>query len=448
MELKKIKILSHGEGGEGVGFLNGKKVYVPHALPGDVVDVEVVEKKKSYIIAKLLKIVSYSKNRVEPQCKVSDWCGGCQFQSLKYDNQLKFKQEKVCNFLKNIADFDDKRLENIVEKIYGPNDIFRYRNKAQYPVRQTIDSVLTTGFFVENSHNICEHNDCLLSPKEFKPIVDCVLGFMQQEGLLAYDETTMQGDIRTILIRKALATGEILVCIVANIESIKNYGILVEKLKSFEGFKTLVLNVNKTHNNKIIGETTINLYGDGFITDILCGIKFKISAQSFYQVNPMVAEKIYYKVLEYASPKEDDEVWDICCGVGTITLFLAQKSRFVHGLEINEDAVVLAWKNAAINNIKNVDFVAAPAEDFMPRIEKLIGSIFVVDPPRKGIQLPVVESIVKANPQKVIYVSCNPKSFAVDVKMFEERGYFLKKLQPFDQFCHTSHVEVVGLLEK
>ena len=448
MIINKLKILSQGEGGEGVGFFNGKIVYVSRALVGDVVDVEIVSEKKSYIIAKISKIVCWSKNRVSAKCKISDVCGGCQLQSLDYNQQLKYKENKVCKHLEEVAKIDKKILVSKLQNIQPSDYKFRYRNKAQYPIRTNKNGKPIAGFFAENSHIIVENNDCLLSPKEFNIIISNVVSYMEENNIQPYNEETFSGCVRTVLIRKAFATGEILVCIVANVDKLKNYNFLLDKLKLIKGFSTLILNINKTVNNKIIGEETKVLYGKGYIVDELDGIKFKISALSFYQVNPNVAIKIYKKVLEYSQLNNNQEVWDICCGIGTISLFLAKKAKKVYGLEINDNAVKLARENAIENNIKNVEFVSAPAEDFLPKLEKLKADVFVLDPPRKGVEISVIQAIVKANPKKIVYVSCNPKSFAKDVFEFGKLGYELKTFQPFDQFCHTSHVEVVGLLEK
>ena len=365
---------------------------------------------------------------------------------MSYEAEIIYKMGKVHDCLLRIGGIPEKILNEAEEPVISMEKFWRYRNKAQYPIGIDREGNPTAGFYAGRTHSIISAEDCLLTPPEFQVILNTVMDFIREFNIKVYDEESGKGLVRHLLVRKGFETGELMSCLVLSSETLPHSDELIERLKGIPGMKSICINVNPDKTNVILGKKILVLYGEGYITDIMDGLKFRISPLSFYQVNPVQAVRLYKKALEYADLKGDEEVWDICCGIGTISLFLSRKAGKVHGLEIIPEAIEDAKVNAELNNITNVDFVAAAAEDYMPLHKEIRADVVVVDPPRSGLDPAVLHTIVEMSPEKVVYVSCDPATLARDLKILLAAGYKLKKYAACDQFCRTVHVEtVVGL---
>ena len=454
-----------GNEGEGISHVDGFPFFIKDTAPGDIVTAKVMKVKSSYGYAKLLEIEQPSECRVRPECPVALKCGGCSLQHISYEEELRYKDEKVYNCLLRIGGIPAKTLDGAREPIVPSEKVFRYRNKAQCPVGRDSEGRAVAGFYSGRTHHIVPEDDCALSPALFKVVIRTVTELINEYGISVYNEETGKGLIRHILIRMGFGTGEIMTCIVSSGEKIPHIRELSEALMGIPGMKSVCLNINPEKTNVILGKKIIPLMGEPFIEDILCGLRFRISPLSFYQVNPLTAEKLYNCALDYAglgdaageapdggaAPKE---VWDLCCGIGTITLAAASRSDAlrVHGVEIVEEAVEDARVNAGLNGIENADFTAAAAEEYLPRyLLDHPGSradVVILDPPRKGVRPEVLESITKLLPERVVYVSCDPATLARDLKTLLAAGYRLLKYRVFDQFSRTAHVETAVLLQR
>ena len=453
MELKKDDIITAeitdmGSDGEGIGKIDGFPVFIKDAVKGDRVSAKITKAKKNMAYGRMIEILKPSELRTEPRCREARRCGGCQIQALAYEAQLSYKRDKVYNSLLRIAGIPAKELDLAEEAPEGMEEPWRYRNKAQYPIGTDKEGRIVAGFYASRTHDIIPCEDCVLAPAEYAKILRCIMNIMIQCHIEPYDEKTQQGVIRHVMIRKAMYSGQLMVCIISAKKKLPAQDEFVNSLIGIPGLKTIILNVNPENTNVIMGKENIVLYGDGYITDELGGMKFRISPLAFYQVNSGQALKVYNTATEYACLDGTEEVWDICCGIGTITLFLAQKARMVHGLEIVPEAIEDAMVNAALNGITNADFVAAAAEDYLPAKQDLHADAVVVDPPRSGLERVVLDAIVKASPSKIVYVSCDPATLSRDIKVFLAAGYKLTKFKVIDQFCHTVHVETVVLLSQ
>ena len=456
MEFKKgdileLEIENMGINGEGVAKADGFPVFVKDAVQGDVCSIKLTKVKKDYAYGHLLEVRIPSVYRVKEACPAAKRCGGCSLQAVSYERQLRFKEDRVYDCLKRIGKIDEEVLKEAVEEAFGAENPFRYRNKAQYPIGRDKDGNVTAGFYAARSHTIVPVSDCLLLPEEFSEILELVLDIIREKKISVYDETTKKGLIRHLLLKKAFATGQTMAVLVINGQGFEPEEEVVSCLKRSGKIDTALININTDNTNVILGKNERILFGEGYITDILCGLKFRISAASFYQINPYTAEKIYETVLEYACLSGDEEVWDVCCGIGTISLFLALSARKVVGIEISYQAIEDAKKNAEINNITNSEFICAAAEDILPgMVEKQNGpvDVIIMDPPRSGMERKALDAVIKAFPERIVYVSCDPATMARDVKILSESGYKLRKYRPFDQFCQTYHVETCVLLTK
>ncbi|MBR5375655.1 MAG: 23S rRNA (uracil(1939)-C(5))-methyltransferase RlmD, partial [Lachnospiraceae bacterium] len=371
MEIKKndiltVEISSQGSDGEGIAKADGFPIFIKDSVPGDLCEIKIIKAKKNLAFARLLRIIKPSPDRVEAPCPVAKRCGGCTLQALSYARQLEYKKERVMECLVRIGGIGRETVSAVTEETVGMDEPFRYRNKAQYPVGYDRAGNLTAGFFASRSHEIITNDDCLLLPAEFAAILDKLLGFMKENRITAYDEKTCSGQIRHLVLRKAFATGEIMAVVVAASDSISFEDDLVKAICDAGNVTTVVLNTNKENTNVILGQKNRILSGSGYITDILCGLKFRISPLSFYQVNPHIAEKLYGSVLEMAGLSGEETVWDVCCGIGTIALFLAGHCKRVLGIEIVDAAVKDAKENALLNGVKNADFITGAAEDVLP----------------------------------------------------------------------------------
>ena len=454
MEFKKndmltVTIEDMGHDGEGIGKVDGYTVFVKDAVIGDTVNVKLMKTKKSYGYARLMEIVEPSKDRVEPRCAFARQCGGCQIQALSYEKQLEYKQSKIKNNLLRIGGFSEEELQ--MEPIIGMEEPYYYRNKAQFPVGCDKDGKLVTGFYAGHTHAIINNRKCHLGVDVNEQILNIVLDYMEKNRVSAYDEEKHKGLVRHVLIRYGFQSKEIMVCLVVNGTSLPASKKLVDALTKIPGMTSISLNVNCEKTNVILGNEVKVLWGQGYITDTIGNVAYQISPLSFYQVNPVQTEKLYGKALEFAGLEGNETVWDLYCGIGTISLFLAQKAKKVYGVEIVPAAIEDARRNAKINGITNAEFFVGKAEDVLPekyKNEGIYADVIVVDPPRKGCEESVLDTMVKMQPKRIVYVSCDSATLARDLKYLKEHGYKLEKVQGVDQFPHTMHVETVVLLSK
>ena len=458
-DVLEIEITDQGTTGEGIGKVSGYTLFVKDTVIGDVAKVKVMKAKKNYAFARLVEIVKPSKYRVEPLCPVAKSCGGCQLQAMNYQQQLKFKQEKVFNNIRRIGGVEDfvmkpiMGMEELCVKGHEENGPFHYRNKAQFPVGRDKEGKIISGFYAGRTHSIISVNDCLLGTGVNKTVMDIVKMYMTLEGVKPYDEVTHKGVVRHVLIREGKHTGQVMVCIIINGDKLPQVDRLVEQLLKVSGMTDISLNINKEKSNVILGDKIINLYGPGYIEDYIGDVKFRISPLSFFQVNPVQTEKLYSKAMEYAKLTGSETVWDLYCGIGSISLFLAKNARKVIGVEIVEPAVEDAKVNARINNIENVDFISGAAEDVVPEyFQKHKGEpecnpdVIVVDPPRKGCDEKLLNTMVLMAPKRIVYVSCDSATLARDIKWLSDKGYKLVEATPCDMFGQSVHVETVALL--
>jgi len=444
-DLVTLEIEDCGIDGEGIGKADGFTVFVKDAVIGDTVTAKIIKAKKNYGYGRLMEVLKPSPYRVEPKCEFARQCGGCQLQALSYDQQLVFKTNKVKGHLERIGGFTDIPMEPII----GMDELFHYRNKAQFPVGRNKEGKIVTGFYAGRTHNIIENRDCALGVPENKEVLDRVIAHMEKYGIEPYNEATGKGLVRHVLIRYGYFTKEVMVCLILNGNKIPKEEQLVKSLCEIPGMTSITINVNKKHSNVILGEEIRLLWGQEYITDRIGDISYQISPLSFYQVNPMQTQKLYAKALEYADLHGQETVWDLYCGIGTISLFLAQKAKFVRGVEIVPAAIENAKENAKLNGLENTEFFVGKAEEVLPREYKKNGvyaDVIVVDPPRKGCDETLLETMVEMNPERIVYVSCDSATLARDLKYLCERGYELRKVCPVDQFGMTVHVETVVLL--
>ena len=439
-----------GKDGEGIGHIDGYALFIKDALPTETVRAKIMKTKKNYGYARLVEILHESPERVTPKCQSARACGGCTLQHVSYAEQLRFKESKVLNCLSRIGGVDLSKVE--VLPILGMDNPWHYRNKAQFPVGRAKDGRIVTGFYAGRTHSIIENRDCALGVPENKEILDRVISHMEKYGIEPYDEGTGKGLVRHVLIRYGFFTGEVMVCLILNGTRLPREEELVETLREIPGMTSITININKKRSNVILGEELRLLWGKPYITDKIGDISYQISPLSFFQVNPRQTGKLYAKALEYADLHGEETVWDLYCGIGTISLFLAQKAKFVRGVEIIPAAIENARENARINGIENVEFFVGKAEEVLPEEYQRTGTyadVIVVDPPRKGCDETLLSTIVEMQPKRVVYVSCDSATLARDLRYLCDRGYELVRVCPVDQFGNTVHVEtVVGLQKK
>lgn len=456
-EIVEITIEDIGVNGEGIGKIDGYALFVKDAVIGDRIEAKITKAKKNYAYARLMKILEPSVDRVMPKCPVARQCGGCQIQELSYEKQLEFKEKKVRNNLERIGGFSPEFLNQVMEPICGMDEPFYYRNKAQFPFGTDKEGNIVTGFYAGRTHQIIPNTECALGVKQNKQILELILEFMNTYHVTAYNEETGEGLLRHALIRYGFKTGEIMVCLVVNGDKIPHSEKLVDKLAEIPGMTSITLNVNKERTNVILGREIKVLWGQGYITDYIGNVKYQISPLSFYQVNPVQTEKLYGLALDYADLKGEETVWDLYCGIGTISLFLAQKAKQVYGVEIIPQAIEDAKNNAKINGIENAEFFVGKSEEVLPAYyadyeneygEKAHADVIVVDPPRKGCEESLLRTMVDMEPERIVYVSCDSATLARDLKVLCENGYEIQKVRAVDQFPMTVHVETVCLLQR
>ncbi len=517
-DIFELEITDMGTDGEGIGHYDGMTFFVKDALIGDVITARVTKLKKNYGYARVEEIKTPSTFRIEPKCALHKRCGGCQIQALSYEKQLEFKNDKVRNNLMRIGGFSEDELSAKMAPPVGIDDPYRYRNKAQFPVGRDKDGNIITGFYASRSHNIIPVDDCMLGVPVNKEILDIIKAWMNEYGIEPYDEVSRTGLVRHVLIRYGFTSKQIMVCLVINGDGLdskrrgENVNVscvasgkitdkrdrdrasynatdtLCERLSKIDGMTSISYNINKENTNVILGKKTVCIWGRSYIEDTIhllsypdftpqgTGITYQISPQSFYQVNPKQTEKLYSTALEFAGLTGKESVWDLYCGIGTISLFLSQRAKKVYGVEIVPQAIDDAKNNAKINGITNAEFFVGKAEEVLPEFyadakknitkgseaikpevtaakytdeaDMLTPDVIVVDPPRKGCDEKCLDTMLKMEPQRIVYVSCDSATLARDLKILCEEKYELVKWQAFDQFSHTGHVETVILLSR
>ncbi|WP_294395477.1 23S rRNA (uracil(1939)-C(5))-methyltransferase RlmD, partial [uncultured Clostridium sp.] len=438
-----------GYEGEGIAKIEGYPVFIAGALIGEKVKVNITKVKKNFAYGRLVEILEESPKRKKPECSIYNMCGGCTLQHLSYDGQLDYKFTRVKDCIRKIGGLDD----SIVKYPIGMENMYRYRNKVQFPVGM-VNGKLSIGFFSEKSHEIIDMDTCFLQDKKSEEIIRIIREWMINYSIMPAKKDGKffkKGIIRHIVVRKAFRTNEIMVILVTTNKKIPYIDKLIEDLNSsMPDIKSIVQNINDKDTNLVMGYECINLYGEDYICDYIGEYKFNISPLSFFQVNPVQTEVLYNKALEYANLNGNEIVFDAYCGTGTISLFLSQKAKKVYGVEIVPQAIDNAKVNAEINNINNAEFYVGKAEEIIPRLigDGIIPEVIVVDPPRKGCDSKLLDALGKAEPRRIVYVSCDPSTLARDLKYLENEGYKAVEVQPVDMFPMTKHVENVALLVK
>ena len=438
----ELEITGFTHEGNGVGKVSGYTLFVPEALPGERIKARVVKTGKQYGFAKILEIIKSSEHRKKPACPIYNQCGGCSLQHMSYEQQLQQKTILVEDNLRRIGKIEHA----VIHPTLGMKDPWRYRNKAQVPIGEE-EGGLIGGFYAARSHQIINMESCLIQHEKNDELIEMVKKIASSLGIHAYHEETGKGLLRHVVVKYGFKTGELMVVLVINGNKLLKKEELVNQLvKKVDGLKSIVVNINRKKTNVIFGEETRVLWGEPYIYDYIGDVKFAISARSFFQVNPVQTEVLYNKALEYAGLSGNETVIDAYCGIGTISLFLAQKARKVYGVEIVPEAIADAKRNARLNAMENVEFAVGEAEKVIPwwYTQGIRADVVVVDPPRKGCDQQLLDTLIKMRPQRIVYVSCNPSTLARDLRILEDGGYITKEVQPVDMFPHTSHVEVVS----
>jgi len=433
-----------GHEGEGIGKYEGYTLFVPGALPGERAKVKVVKVNKNYGFGKLIEILESSSERVQPRCTVYEKCGGCQLQHFSYQGQLQQKRKIVEDNLKRIG-----RLEDVtVHPTLGMDHPWNYRNKSQVPFAER-EGGLIAGFYAKGTHDVINMKECIIQQEKGDWMTQTVRRIAEELGISAYNEQTQKGAIRHVVSRVGVNTGELMLILVTNGKDFKNKEQLIERIvKEIPGLTSLIQNINEEQTNVILGFKFITLWGRDVIYDRIGDVKFAISPRSFFQVNPEQTKVLYDKALEYAELTGNENVIDAYCGIGTISLFLAKKSNHVYGVEIIPDAIKDAKNNAKLNGIENVTFEVGAAEKVIPEWAKkgIDVDVVVVDPPRKGCDEALLQTIIELKPKRMVYVSCNPSTLARDLRVLEDGGFRTVEVQPVDMFPQTMHVESIIMM--
>ena len=430
--------------GQGVCRVEGCAVFVPNAIVGERYKVRIEKVGKTWAAGKIAEVLEKSPHRVNRECPVAKLCGGCDFWHMDYEEESRLKAERVRN---NLNRMGGESLEEV--PILSAPTCYGYRNKAQYPVAAKKGKAYA-GFFRAGTHDVVENRRCLILPEETDAVKDAVMDYVNQFRVSVYDEVAHKGLLRHIYVRRGVVSGQVLVCLVCNGDRLPRVPELLKRLEKIPGFTTLVLAVNTKKGNAVLGDAFITLHGPGYIEDTLCGLTFRLSPRSFYQVNHHQAQRLYEAAISQAEITRDDLVLDLYCGVGTITLAMASAAGKVIGVEVVEQAVEDAWDNARRNGIENAEFFCGDAGQAALALEKqgIIPDVVVVDPPRKGLNADTIEALHRMQPRRIVYVSCDPATLARDVALLKERGYTLKNAMAADLFPRCAHVESVVTLSK
>lgn len=452
MELKKndiieLNITAMSSEGSGIGRTQeGLAVFVPMSAVGDSLRVRILKVKKTHAFGKIEEILIPSKDRIKPQCPVFRLCGGCVYSHITYEAEAQIKEKRVADAISRIGGIDTK-----INLIVSADAPCRYRNKAQIPTGMSQDGKVSMGFFSRHSHRIADSMDCELQPEIFLKASKVLREFIEEKNISVYNEETHTGLVRHLYLRFGEASGELMVCIVINGESIPCEDELVNRLtKALPLTKTVIVNSNTEKTNVIVGKKFRTVYGKGYIKDTLCGLEFILSPQSFYQVNHNQAEKLYSLAKEYARLKSTDTLIDLYCGTGTIGLTMAKECKNLIGVEVVPEAIKDAVKNANNNGISNARFICADASKAADELkqEGMKPDVVILDPPRKGCDSALIHTINEMNPERIVYVSCDPATLARDLKIFDELGYKTLEVTPVDMFPRTAHVESVARLQR
>ena len=443
-QIYETEITDYTAEGLGVAKIEGCAVFVPNAVAGERVRVRIEKVGKTWAAGKITEILEKSCHRVNRECPVAKLCGGCDFWHMDYAEESRLKAHRVLQALNRIG---GETLEEM--PILSAPDIHSYRNKAQYPVSSKKGRAYA-GFYKAGTHEIVENSRCLILPEAADRVKDAVIAYMNQYRITAYDEVQHKGLVRHIYVRQGAVSGQLLVCLAVNGRKLNHIPELIERLQKIPGFTTLVLAVNTRRGNGVLGDEFITLYGPGYIEDTLCGLQFRLSPRSFYQVNHHQAQRLYQQAIEQAQITKEDTVLDLYCGVGTITLVMAKAAGKVIGVEVVEQAVRDARENARRNGIENAEFFCADAGQAALELEKqgVHPDVVVVDPPRKGLSGDCIEALHKMSPRRIVYVSCDPATLARDVALLKERGYQLKSAQAVDLFPRCAHIESIACLTR
>ncbi|MDW5471186.1 23S rRNA (uracil(1939)-C(5))-methyltransferase RlmD [Staphylococcus equorum] len=445
-EVIEGKVIDLTHEGHGVVKLDRYPIFVPNALINETIEFKVIKVKKNFAIGKLLEIKKESEERVEPPCVYYHKCGGCQLQHMTYQAQLNMKKEQVVNLFHRKADFKD----TIIHDTIGMDNPWFYRNKSQVPVGKNNENKVITGFYRQRSHDIIDMDECLIQDNMHQDVLNQLKLWFNELNISIYNERKKQGLMRHVIIRTGHHSRELMVVFVTNGKKFKQSDVLTEKLvAAFPEIVSVKHNVNDTHSNVIMGETSYTLYGKDEIQDTLSDVTFKISDQSFYQINSIQTEKLYQRAIEYAELKGEETILDTYCGIGTIGLYMAPKAQHVYGVEIVPEAIADAKQNATLNQFENTTFVCGKAEEVILKwkVQGIKPDVVMVDPPRKGCDETFLETLLELNPRKIVYISCNPSTQQRDAQQLAQQ-YKLTQITPVDMFPHTTHVETVAQFER
>ncbi len=443
-QIYEATIVDYTSEGQGVAKIEGCAVFIPNALVGEVCRVRIEKAQKTWAAGKIVELLQKSPHRVNRECPVAKLCGGCDFWHMDYAEETRLKAERVRQCLNRIG---GEQLDSL--PILSAPSCHGYRNKAQYPVAAQKNKAYA-GFFRAGTHNVVENSRCLILPEEMDRVKEVVMDYVNQFHVTVYQEKTGKGLLRHIYVRKGAVSGQILVCLVVNGKKLPRIPELIDRLKKIKGFETLVLSVNQKEGNTVLGDEFITLYGPGYIEDTLCGLTFRLSPRSFYQVNHAQAQRLYEAAISQAEITKNDTVLDLYCGVGTITLAMASAAGKVIGVEVVPQAVEDARENAKRNGIENAEFFCGDAGQAALELEKngIKADVVIVDPPRKGLNADTIEALARFSPRRIVYVSCDPATLARDVNLLKERGYALKNAMAADLFPRCAHVESVVCLSR
>ena len=438
-----VDIIDNGFQGEGIAKINNFTIFIPNAIKGEKVKIIVVKVLSSHAFGKVVEIINKSDKRKESDCTTYKRCGGCNLRHIEYEHTLKMKQNAVQSLVNKTL-----KTKIQVDNTIGMENPYNYRNKAQYPLGKDKDGKPVIGVFANRTHEIIPIKKCMIQNEKTQEIAKFIFDYIVKNNISIYDEKLKKGLVRHIVTKIGVKTNQIMCILVINGDEIPQEKDLVKKIvEKYPNVKTIVMNINKENTNVILGKKNITLFGDGYINDILGEYTFKISPLSFFQVNPCQTEKLYDLAVKKAQIKKEDIVFDLYCGIGTISLFVAKYAKRVYGIEIVEEAIEAAKENAKINSIDNVKFMAGDVEKLLTNlIKKVETDIIIVDPPRKGLDNTSIENILNTKAKKIVYISCNPATLMRDLAKLEEK-YTIKSITPVDMFPFTSHVECVTVLD-